>query len=318
MNPYEIAAIVQLIICVFLEAWLVFLMTKYSSFKRAIRFESQINHESGNEHHLKRVTSSLLMTFVPLTLLILVRIGAGAAVIAFYRLKNTASEKTISNLVIAITVMENFGIAFLESTIFQLIICIASLEDPSFESKGIIARVIYFFKRSTDDQLLNKNTSLLTTVFSYTGTVMMVGIILSAAGGSMLSSPEGTESSTARSLLRAGSVLFLVAFISIFGQLIYLIFIDDSSRLHDQRLSINKSDQALLKVCLAAAPFFIVRIVYSLLSSFQSSIFDNKFIILLGDWRYFVGMQLCMELSAAIVLLYALSVLLTSQRLAQP
>ncbi|CDK29333.1 unnamed protein product [Kuraishia capsulata CBS 1993] len=316
MNAYEIAAIVQLIICLFLETWLVLLMSKYSRFKRAIRFESQINHESGIEDHLKRVTSSLLMTFFPLTLFILVRIGAGAAVIAFYSLENTASEKTISNLVIAVTVMETFGIAFLESTLFQLMICIASLGDSSFvpKSKGIIARAIYFFKGSTDDQLLNKNTSLLTTVISYTGTVMMVGIILSAAGGGSLSSSEGTESSTARSLLRAGSVLFLVAFISIFGQLIYLIFIDEGSRLRDKRISINKKDQTLLKVCLAAAPFFIVRLVYSLLSTFQSSIFDNKFIILLGNWNYFVGMQLCMELSAAIVLLFALSLLLRSER----
>lgn len=118
--------------------------------------------------------------------------------------------------------------------------------------------------------------------------VILVAVILSIVGASLLDSDPGTS----RSTLKASSILYLVA-ILLMGALIVWGF------------TLNTEFSGSGRLLLVALLFFIVRASYSIISSFAGISFDSpsKYILLYGDWYYYCFLALLPECIIGVFLL---------------
>ncbi|KAI9869127.1 MAG: hypothetical protein M1813_002951 [Trichoglossum hirsutum] len=127
---------------------------------------------------------------------------------------------------------------------------------------------------------------LLLKLLDRTQLLFTVAIVLSIAGGTMRSpTAKPSKQSTGRALVRAAVIILTATFALLVGYTVY--FWTYRSRLTKSRLT-------LLRAFSLSIPFLIVRIIYSLLSAFGSTIF-SKWSPVSGSWVAFLIMGLIME-----------------------
>ncbi|KAH3684448.1 hypothetical protein WICPIJ_004584 [Wickerhamomyces pijperi] len=125
---------------------------------------------------------------------------------------------------------------------------------------------------------------------SLTQKVQIYAIIISVVGAAISNGTGPSTQKTARSLLRAGALLYLI---SNFFNAGFIIL-----KLRAATAGLQKN---LLWFSLSVIPFLTVRIVYNICSAFTFKIdyndgFNvNKFTFLFGDWKIFVGVSFVEE-----------------------
>ncbi|SCU84069.1 LANO_0C00298g1_1 [Lachancea nothofagi CBS 11611] len=144
-------------------------------------------------------------------------------------------------------------------------------------------------------------------VVSLSRTGVIAGVALSIAGYSMWS--QGNSSSgTGISLVKAASIIYLATYVFVvgFGTFQYVA----------QRQSSEKARNIALLTVFIAMPFFLIRFIYTIISSFALSTnlsAYHKFNIFNGDWKVYLGMFVVMEFVVELIYLAGLHVLITQE-----
>jgi hypothetical protein len=124
--------------------------------------------------------------------------------------------------------------------------------------------------------------------------VLLVATILNIVGFVEVSSDQNASGI---SMIKASSILFLITFLVILAMAIGVIA-------EVSRLTYDRTHVLYLYAVLAAAPFFMVRLVFGIASGFSiTTEFGayHKFSIYNGDWTIRLGMMVCMQFGIAII-----------------
>jgi hypothetical protein len=132
-----------------------------------------------------------------------------------------------------------------------------------FAAIGLIPLLLCFMgmvKRVNDG---TRGRKMPPRAFQFIHLITIIGLALAIAGASMTGSDESASTmKTATTLRKASSILFLVSVIG--NTLLMLTYATQMSFIHP-------GDRIIVMCALAAAPFLFVRIIYSILVSFENN-----------------------------------------------
>jgi hypothetical protein len=118
-----------------------------------------------------------------------------------------------------------------------------------------------------------------------------LALILCIIGGTRLTSSDPTKQSSGKTFAKVGIIIFIVSFLDI---VLLALFTIPASR------KVPSSERRIFHAVLAAFPFLVVRLLYTVISDFSNS---KKFAVYGGDPYVQLGMALIPEL--IVVLLYS-------------
>jgi hypothetical protein len=126
--------------------------------------------------------------------------------------------------------------------------------------------------------------------------VLQISIALSIVGGLMRNPTHKPDSQkTGRTLVRVAIILITLTFVVLIGYTAYFWA-------HRDRLT--RSRLTLLRAFSLSIPFLIVRIIYSIISSFSSSL-HSMWNPVYGSWVAFLVMALAMEYIVVVIYMTA-------------
>jgi hypothetical protein len=149
------------------------------------------------------------------------------------------------------------------------------------------------------------NTNVNMLIFRALHLLSLVGLILAIVGGTDRTDSSSSDRSTGRSLSEAASILFLAMYLGL-----AVIAIITQRRI----ASVNDSERKLVWAGVAALPFLLVRIIYTVAVSFSPH--GSVFYFLTVDVYISAFMQFLME--ALVVAIFIAAGLATPKKAQQP
>ncbi|KAK6197066.1 uncharacterized protein RJT21DRAFT_123480 [Scheffersomyces amazonensis] len=119
-------------------------------------------------------------------------------------------------------------------------------------------------------------------IFKLLTVVIVVAIILSIIAATQIDFSTATPNSTSNTLFKVSSILFLACVILCTVSLIHI-------------LTINAYYIKFAILILICVPLLIVRVIYSIISSFHGIDYTSPYLLVFGDYRYYAFMVLLCE-----------------------
>mmetsp|Transcript_2269 Transcript_2269/g.2492 ORF Transcript_2269/g.2492 Transcript_2269/m.2492 type:complete len:287 (-) Transcript_2269:2251-3111(-) len=199
-----------------------------------------------------------------------------------------------SGLTMATYILDNISLGILIKCVLPFLELMVTEKDPE-----ALQGNPFKYDNGSEDQKINfRNTgigSLVETTlkknlpFRLLTLVILAAVICTIVGSSNISS-DGNNSGT--SPMKAGSILFLVLIVLMGALIIW-------------GHSLNKDHQLMAKILLVSIIFYIIRSIYSILSSFAGINFENpsKYLLIFGQYQYYTFMGFLEECIISITLL---------------
>ncbi|CAK9440460.1 uncharacterized protein LODBEIA_P45600 [Lodderomyces beijingensis] len=223
------------------------------------------------------------------------------------------SDKFNKGVFIATYIFDSISVGFLLRGVSSLVQHMLS-QKLRANIMGKLAQPTYLGTRNDEFELLGDETSvkkeisdaestleaqkkkdpLKNTPFRVVTIVLLAAVITSVVGTSSLT--EGDTSSTAETLLRVSSVLFVVGDVLLVASLLYL-------------WAQGEEYVRVAPLLILALLILLVRCAYSIVSAFHGVSFDqpSRYMLMFGDYKYYAFMGLLVEAIADIFLLLAYS-----------
>lgn len=204
-----------------------------------------------------------------------------------------------SGLTMATYILDNVSLGLLIKSVLPFLELMVTEKDP----EALVGNPFKYEMGSEDQTMDVRKVGLGTLVgttlkknlpFRVLTLVITAAVICTIVGATGINS-NGKNSGS--SPMKAGSILFLVVII------LMAVLIAWGH-------SLNEDHRIMAKILLGSIAFFIVRAVYSILSSFAGINFENpsKFLLIFGEYQYYTFMALLEECIISTILLVNLFV----------